>query len=151
MTTISIIVSLVFWSSMWGIIGAVLSVPLLSLMAILLQEADHPLAARLLHGIREDSKVDELREALKMKPRYGKAQRKARAAEEAVAALPPPPEPAPAPAPDAAARVDAAAAAARLRAEGNAMFNNGAYAEAWEKRGAAREACYSRPPRSGAR
>lgn len=67
MTTISIIVSLVFWSSMWGIIGAVLSVPLLSLMAILLQEADHPLAARLLHGIREDSKVDELREALKMK------------------------------------------------------------------------------------
>jgi hypothetical protein len=53
------VIALLFWTFLWGIPGAVISVPLLSCMKILLLEADHPLAYLTADAIREDPKVDE--------------------------------------------------------------------------------------------
>ena len=44
LTAISVIASLVLWGSIWGIQGAILSVPLLGVTKLLLDAADHPLA-----------------------------------------------------------------------------------------------------------
>lgn len=55
LTSISILASLVLFGAMWGLCGAVLSVPLLAIIRIVLTRADHPLAKRLLHLIRENT------------------------------------------------------------------------------------------------
>ncbi len=59
LTAISVLIGLVFWSSIWGMAGAVLSVPLLGVMKILLDDTDYPLAKRFLALMREDSTIDE--------------------------------------------------------------------------------------------
>jgi predicted PurR-regulated permease PerM len=59
LTAISVLIGLVFWSAIWGMCGAVLSVPMLGVMKILLDETDYPLAKRLLGLMREDSTIDE--------------------------------------------------------------------------------------------
>lgn len=59
LTAISVLIGLVFWSAIWGMAGAVLSVPLLGVMKILLDDTDYPLAKRFLALMREDSTIDE--------------------------------------------------------------------------------------------
>ena len=66
LTVASVLFSLFFWTLMWGITGAILSVPILSLTKILLLEADHPWARRMVDWIREDPGVDEAREIAKL-------------------------------------------------------------------------------------
>ena len=56
---------------MWGLPGAVLSVPLLAIGRVVLQRTDHPLAKRLLHIIRETAK-DELLEMLRKREGFWK-------------------------------------------------------------------------------
>lgn len=65
MTAISILAALVIWSSVWGIMGAILSVPLLGIQKIMLLHANHPLAKYCLMLIREDPTIDEIAEAAK--------------------------------------------------------------------------------------
>ena len=55
MTPMSILFALVFWSAIWGLLGAVLSVPLLGIQKILCSHANHPLAKVMLAMIREDA------------------------------------------------------------------------------------------------
>ena len=43
-TAIAVLIALVMWGSIWGLQGAILSVPLLAAMKIMLEEWDHPLA-----------------------------------------------------------------------------------------------------------
>merc|ERR1711943_114348 len=62
MTPLSILAALVLWSSIWGILGAILSVPLLGVQKITMSHANHPLAKTVLSMIREDATVDELAE-----------------------------------------------------------------------------------------
>jgi hypothetical protein len=59
MTPMSILAALVIWGSVWGIIGAILSVPMLTIQKILLTKANHPLAKHALGMIREDASIDE--------------------------------------------------------------------------------------------
>jgi predicted PurR-regulated permease PerM len=59
MTALSILGALVVWGSIWGITGAVLSVPLLGLVKILCHHTNHPLAKYCLMLIREDPTLDE--------------------------------------------------------------------------------------------
>merc|ERR1712166_1167338 len=54
---------MVIWSSIWGIIGAILSVPLLGIQKILLSHANHPMAKYFMTLIREDPTIDETAEA----------------------------------------------------------------------------------------
>jgi predicted PurR-regulated permease PerM len=63
MTPMSILMALVIWSSIWGIIGAILSVPLLGIQKILLSHANHPMAKYFMTLIREDPTIDETAEA----------------------------------------------------------------------------------------
>jgi len=65
MTAISILSALIIWSAIWGIMGAILSVPLLGIQKILLMHANHPLAKYCLMLIREDPTLDEIAEAAK--------------------------------------------------------------------------------------
>ena len=65
LTAISILMALVFWTSVWGLMGAILSVPLLAIQKISLTHANHPLAKYFLTLIREDPTVDETAEASK--------------------------------------------------------------------------------------
>lgn len=58
-TAISVLVALVLWGSIWGLQGAVLSVPLLAAMKIALEEADHPMAKMVLRIIRESATIDD--------------------------------------------------------------------------------------------
>merc|ERR1711968_301116 len=44
MTPLSILTALVIWGSLWGLMGAILSVPLLGIQKILLQHTNHPMA-----------------------------------------------------------------------------------------------------------
>jgi predicted PurR-regulated permease PerM len=44
MTPLSILMALVLWSALWGIMGAILSVPLLGIQKICMTHANHPLA-----------------------------------------------------------------------------------------------------------
>jgi AI-2 transport protein TqsA len=48
---ISVLVALVFWSALWGIAGAVLSVPILVVAKICLEKVDHPIAQYMLKCI----------------------------------------------------------------------------------------------------
>lgn len=59
MTPMSILAALVIWGSVWGIVGAILSVPMLAIQKILLMKANHPLAKHALKMIREDQTIDE--------------------------------------------------------------------------------------------
>ena len=63
LTAISVFVGLVLWASVWGIPGAILSVPLLGATKIILDNTDYPLAKRVLHLMREDNTIEELIEA----------------------------------------------------------------------------------------
>jgi len=65
MTPMSILFALVLWSAMWGLLGAVLSVPLLGIQKICCNYANHPIAKIMLAMIREDATVDEAAEAKK--------------------------------------------------------------------------------------
>merc|ERR1712127_1136297 len=65
MTPMSILFALVFWSSIWGLLGAILSVPLLGIQKICCSYANHPLAKIMLSMIREDATIDEAAEAKK--------------------------------------------------------------------------------------
>lgn len=50
---LTVVVALTFWSSVWGVAGAVLSVPLTSVIRLCLEEIDHPysrMACSLLNG-----------------------------------------------------------------------------------------------------
>lgn len=43
-TAISVLIALVLWGAIWGLQGAILSVPLLAAQKVMLEEADHPMA-----------------------------------------------------------------------------------------------------------
>lgn len=58
LTAISILVALVFFSVVWGLYGAVLSVPILGAVKIVLHHTDHPMARGLLPLMREDKTLD---------------------------------------------------------------------------------------------
>lgn len=64
-TAISVLVALVLWGSIWGLQGAVLSVPLLAAMKVALEEADHPMAKMVLRVVRESASIDDAVEAQK--------------------------------------------------------------------------------------
>jgi predicted PurR-regulated permease PerM len=59
LTDISVLATLVIWYSLWGIYGAILSVPLLGVFKLLMDAADFPLAKMVLHVIRADNSIDE--------------------------------------------------------------------------------------------
>ena len=52
------------WSAMWGLMGAIFSVPLLGIMKILLTHTNHPMAKYVIMLIREDATVDEQEQAV---------------------------------------------------------------------------------------
>jgi predicted PurR-regulated permease PerM len=53
----AVLLGLVFFSFMWGLPGAVLSVPLLGAIKITLHHTDHPMAKYFLVLIREDATI----------------------------------------------------------------------------------------------
>merc|ERR1711865_603359 len=55
--------ALVIWGSVWGLMGAVFSVPLLSIQKVCLQHTNHPMAKYIVMMIREDPTIDETAEA----------------------------------------------------------------------------------------
>lgn len=57
-TAISVLLALVAFAFLWGLAGAVISVPLLAAMKIILHHTDHPLAKHTLRIVREDPLVD---------------------------------------------------------------------------------------------
>lgn len=59
LTEISVLLSLVLFSYIWGLYGAVLSVPVLGAMKIILHHTPHPLAKTALASIRQSAKIDE--------------------------------------------------------------------------------------------
>ena len=59
MTPLSILSALVLWGSLWGIAGAVMSVPLLGIQKICFNYTNHPFAKYFLMLIREDPSLDE--------------------------------------------------------------------------------------------
>eukprot|EP01052_Picozoa_sp_SAG31_P029734 SAG31_NODE_2980_length_4829_cov_3.156237_5_plen_192_part_00 len=74
LTAISVLAALVLWGSIWGIQGAVLSVPLLAVQKILLDAADYPMAKQALNVIREDNSLEESVE--RQKSMFGADERK---------------------------------------------------------------------------
>ena len=56
-TAMAVLLGLVFFSFMWGLPGAVLSVPLLGAIKITLHHTDHPMAKYFLVLIREDATI----------------------------------------------------------------------------------------------
>merc|ERR1712127_619693 len=65
MTPLSILMALVIWGSVWGLMGAILSVPMLGIQKICFSHANHPMAKYFITLIREDPTVDENAEASK--------------------------------------------------------------------------------------
>jgi predicted PurR-regulated permease PerM len=59
MTPLSILSALVMWSSVWGLPGAILSVPMLGIQKISMGYINHPFAKYMLMIIREDPTLDE--------------------------------------------------------------------------------------------
>jgi hypothetical protein len=59
MTPLSILSALVMWGSVWGLPGAVLSVPMLGIQKISMNYTNHPFAKYCLMLIREDPTLDE--------------------------------------------------------------------------------------------
>merc|ERR1712153_22495 len=62
LTPLSILGGLVLWGSIWGLPGAVLSVPMLGAQKILCVYCNHPFAKYCLILIREDPTLDEAKE-----------------------------------------------------------------------------------------
>ena len=62
MTPLSILGALVMWGSIWGLPGAVLSVPMLGIQKIVMVYTNHPFAKLCLMLIREDPTLDEDKE-----------------------------------------------------------------------------------------
>lgn len=58
LTEISVLLSLVVFSYVWGLYGAVLSVPVLGAIKIVLHHTPHPLAKAALASIRQDAQLD---------------------------------------------------------------------------------------------
>jgi len=58
LTAISILIALVFFSAVWGLYGAVLSVPILGAVKIVLHHTDHPMAKGIITLMREDKTLD---------------------------------------------------------------------------------------------
>ena len=58
LTAISILIGLVFFSAVWGLYGAVLSVPILGAVKIVLHHTDHPMAKGFITLMREDKTLD---------------------------------------------------------------------------------------------
>jgi len=58
LTTMSVLLALVFFAAVWGLNGACLSVPLLGAIKIVLHHTDHPMAKACLTLIREDRTLD---------------------------------------------------------------------------------------------
>lgn len=58
LTSLSILIALTFCSVLWGICGAVLSVPLLGALKICLHHTDHPLAKHIVNMLREQASID---------------------------------------------------------------------------------------------
>jgi len=58
LTALSVLIALVFYAALWGLRGAVLSVPLLGAMKIILHHTEHPLAKYMLVLIRENKTID---------------------------------------------------------------------------------------------
>jgi len=59
MTTLSILLGLIMWASLWGIMGAILSVPLLGIQQKVLDVVNHPWAKQWVMLVREDPSFDE--------------------------------------------------------------------------------------------
>jgi predicted PurR-regulated permease PerM len=57
LTAIAVLLGLVVFAVLWGIPGAVLSVPLLGAIKIVLHHTDHPIAKYFLKLIREDGNL----------------------------------------------------------------------------------------------
>lgn len=62
LTPLSILGALVMWGSIWGLPGAVLSVPMLGIQKILMVYTNHPFAKYVLILVREDPTLDEAKE-----------------------------------------------------------------------------------------
>lgn len=58
LTAISVLLALVAFAFLWGLAGAVISVPMLGALKIILHHTDHPIAKSTLRVIREDPLVD---------------------------------------------------------------------------------------------
>jgi len=58
LTEISVLLGLVFFAAIWGLYGAVLSVPILGGAKILLHNTDHPMAKAALDQLRQDADLD---------------------------------------------------------------------------------------------
>merc|ERR1712072_1479875 len=56
-TAMAVLLGLVFFGALWGLPGAVLSVPLLGAIKIVLHHTDHPIAKYFLIMIREDASI----------------------------------------------------------------------------------------------
>lgn len=59
LTALSVLLALVFFAYLWGLSGAVLSVPLLGALKIICHDTDHPMAKTFLVMIREEAEVDD--------------------------------------------------------------------------------------------
>jgi predicted PurR-regulated permease PerM len=59
LTAISVLIGLVFWGAIWGLAGAILSVPLLGAQKIILTSTDFPLAKRILYLMKEDNSLED--------------------------------------------------------------------------------------------
>lgn len=63
LTAISILLGLVLFAAVWGLPGAVLSVPILGIVKIVCHHTDHPQAKMMLASVREDAEVDVEKDA----------------------------------------------------------------------------------------
>jgi predicted PurR-regulated permease PerM len=77
LTAISILLGLVLFSAVWGLPGAVLSVPILGIMKIIAHHTDHPQAKMFLATVREDAEVDVDKDEAWAKLREQRAKRDA--------------------------------------------------------------------------
>ena len=82
LTAISILNGLVLFSAVWGLPGAVLSVPLLGIMKIVAHHTDHPQAKIFLSIVREDAEVDVEKDIAWAKLREQRAKRDAKMAQD---------------------------------------------------------------------
>jgi predicted PurR-regulated permease PerM len=80
LTAISILLGLVLFSAVWGLPGAVLSVPILGIMKIVAHHTDHPQAKMFLATVREDAEVDVDKDLAWAKLREQRANRDAKLA-----------------------------------------------------------------------
>jgi predicted PurR-regulated permease PerM len=81
LTAISILLGLVLFSAVWGLSGAVLSVPFLGIMKIIAHHTDHPQAKIFLATVREDAEVDVEKDIAWAKLREQRAKREAKLAQ----------------------------------------------------------------------